>query len=88
MTITIHSKEDFKKMRIAGKLAAETLDFITDYVKPGVSTNSLNDLCHDFIISNNALLIFTSTFIILHVVFSTCSCKFLLYLNDLLHTLH
>ena len=43
MTITIHSKEDFKKMRIAGKLAAETLDFITDYVKPGVTTNELND---------------------------------------------
>ncbi|XVN42134.1 MAG: type I methionyl aminopeptidase [Candidatus Rickettsia vulgarisii] len=55
MTIAIHSKEDFKKMRIAGKLAAETLDFITDYVKPGVSTNSLNDLCHNFIISNNAI---------------------------------
>lgn len=55
MTITIHTKEDFKKMRVAGKLAAEVLDFITDYVKPGVSTNYLNDLCHNFIISNNAI---------------------------------
>jgi methionyl aminopeptidase len=55
MNIKIHSTEDFQKMRIAGKLAAETLDFITEYVKPGVSTNSLNDLCHDFIIANKAI---------------------------------
>ncbi|WP_375327050.1 type I methionyl aminopeptidase [Candidatus Tisiphia endosymbiont of Nemotelus uliginosus] len=55
MTITIHSLEDFKQMRIAGKLAAETLDFITEHVTPGVDTNFLNNLCHDFIISNNAV---------------------------------
>jgi methionyl aminopeptidase len=55
MAITIHSQENFKKMHIAGKLAAETLDFITDYVKPGVSTIYLNDLCHEFIVSNNAI---------------------------------
>jgi methionyl aminopeptidase len=53
--ITIHKLEDFAKMRAAGKLAAETLDFITEYVKPGVSTNYLNDLCHEFIISHNAI---------------------------------
>ena len=53
--ITIHSKEDFKYMRDAGKLAAEVLDFITSYVKPGVSTNELNDLCHDFIIKAGAI---------------------------------
>lgn len=55
MSITIHSTEDFHKMRVAGKLAAETLDFITDYVNPGVTTNSLNNLCHDFIIASNAI---------------------------------
>ena len=55
MSIKIHSEEDFDKMRSAGKLAAKTLDFITEYVKPGVTTNSLNDLCHNFIISNNAV---------------------------------
>lgn len=42
-------------MRVAGKLAAETLDFITDYVNPGVTTNSLNNLCHDFIIASDAI---------------------------------
>jgi methionyl aminopeptidase len=55
MTVTIHHKEDFAKMRIDGKLAAETLDYITNFVKPGISTNALNTLCHDFIISHNAI---------------------------------
>ncbi|AHX05201.1 type I methionyl aminopeptidase [Ehrlichia chaffeensis] len=54
-SITIHSKEDFKYMHNAGRLAAEVLDFITPYVKPGVSTNELNDLCHDFIINAGAI---------------------------------
>ncbi len=53
--ITIHTKDDFEKMRRAGHLAAEVLDYITDYVKVGVATNHLNDLCHDFIIKNNAI---------------------------------
>lgn len=55
MNITIHKPEDFEKMRISGKLAAETLDFITEYVKPGISTNYLNDLCHNFIIEKGAI---------------------------------
>jgi len=55
MTIKLHKEKDFAKMRVAGKLAAETLDYITEYVKPGVTTNELNDLCHDFIIKNNAV---------------------------------
>lgn len=55
MTIKIHGKEDFEKMRIAGRVAAETLDLITEYVQPGVSTDRLNDLCHEFIISKGAI---------------------------------
>lgn len=55
MTIKIHQAEDFDKMRIAGKLAAATLDFITEYVVPGVTTNKLNDLCHEFIIQKGAI---------------------------------
>mgnify|MGYP001332141003 CR=1 FL=1 len=46
---------ELKKMRAAGKLAAETLDFITPHVQPGVSTLKLNDLCHDFILKHNAV---------------------------------
>ena len=55
MSIKIHNKDDFDKMRAAGKLAAETLDFITDYVRPEVTTNYLNDLCHEFIISRGGI---------------------------------
>lgn len=53
--IVIHSPSDFEGMRKAGHLAAQTLDFITPYVKEGVSTQELNDLCHDFIIRHNAI---------------------------------
>ena len=55
MNITIHSQEDFDFMRKAGRLAAETLDFIAPYVKVGVTTNEVNDLCHDFIINAGAI---------------------------------
>jgi len=44
--------EKFEKMRIAGKLASKTLDMITDYIKPGVSTEKIDDLCFEFIRDN------------------------------------
>ncbi len=50
-----HSKKDFVKMRSAGKLAAEVLDYINDFIEPDITTNYLNDLCHQFIIKNNAI---------------------------------
>ncbi|MDA7704972.1 type I methionyl aminopeptidase [Rickettsiales bacterium] len=55
MSITIHNKEYFAKMRIAGRLAAEILDYIGDFVKIGVTTNELNNLCHNKIIENGAI---------------------------------
>lgn len=55
MKIKIHGPQDFKGMRAAGKLAAEVLDYITEYVKEGVTTNYLNDLCHKFIVDNEAI---------------------------------
>jgi methionyl aminopeptidase len=51
----IHSPSDFEGMRKAGHLAAQTLDFITPYVKEGITTQELNDLCHEFIISHKAI---------------------------------
>jgi len=48
MMIIIKKKKDIKKMRKAGKLAAELLDYITPFVKEGVSTEHLNDLCAKF----------------------------------------
>lgn len=47
--------ENFEGMRAAGKLAAEVLDFITPYIIPGVTTEKLDQLCHDYIISHNAI---------------------------------
>ena len=55
MTVKIHKSEDFKKMRVAGTLAAETLDYITEYVVPGVTTDRLNVLCHEFITQRGAI---------------------------------
>ena len=44
--------EKFEKMKIAGNLAANTLDMITDFVKPGISTNKIDQLCYEFIRDN------------------------------------
>jgi methionyl aminopeptidase len=53
--IVIHSSSDFEGMRKAGHLAARTLDFIAPHVKEGITTQELNDLCHDFIVSYGAI---------------------------------
>ena len=51
MTITIKTAQDIEKMRIAGRLASEVLDFIEPYVKPGVTTGELDKLCHDYMVN-------------------------------------
>jgi len=53
--VKLHDAEDFDGMRKAGRLAAETLDFITPYVEPGVSTGRLDELCHDYIRDHGAV---------------------------------
>ena len=53
--INIYNSVDFKSMRKAGLLAAQTLDYITSYIKPKITTDKLNQLCHNFIIENNAI---------------------------------
>ena len=53
--IKIHGAKDFKGMRRAGRLAAECLDFITPHVRPKVSTERLDKMCHDFIIDHDAI---------------------------------
>ncbi len=55
MTVKIHRSEDFEKMRVSGRLAAEVLDYITDFVDVGVTTNHLNELCHNFIVARGAI---------------------------------
>ena len=53
--ITIYTPEDFTGMRAAGQLAAAALDMILPYVQPGVTTASLDKLCHEFILSRGAI---------------------------------
>ncbi len=48
--ITIKSPAEQEKMRVAGRLAAEVLDMIGEHVKPGVTTEELDRLCHDYIV--------------------------------------
>jgi len=48
--VDIKSKADIEKMRIAGKLASEVLEMIGQYVKPGVSTEELDQICHEYIV--------------------------------------
>lgn len=52
--IKIKTKEEIEKMRRAGKLAAQVLEYIEPYVGEGVSTAELDKLCHDFIVKNGA----------------------------------
>ena len=51
MKISIKSSEDINKMRVAGKLAAEVLEMIAPYVKPGISTGELDKLCYEYIVN-------------------------------------
>ena len=49
MTITYKDAEGIQGMRVAGRLASEVLDYLTPHVKPGVTTNQLDQLAHDYI---------------------------------------
>ena len=51
MPVTIKTPDEITKMRIAGRLAADVLHMIAPYVKPGVTTDALNQLCHDYIVN-------------------------------------
>lgn len=53
--IVIHSDEDFVSMRKAGRLASQVLDYITPFVKAGITTDELNTLCHNYITKHGAI---------------------------------
>ncbi len=50
MSVNIKTPEEISKMRVAGKLASEVLDFITPHVEPGITTEALDQLCHDYMV--------------------------------------
>ncbi len=51
MSVTIKTPAEIESMRIAGRLASEVLDFITPHVQPGVTTETLDRLCHDYMVN-------------------------------------
>jgi methionyl aminopeptidase len=51
MTIVIKTSDEIASMRVAGRLAAEVLDFIAPHVRPGVTTGELDRLCHDYMVN-------------------------------------
>jgi len=56
MSITIKTAEEIEKMRIAGRLAADVLDMIEPYIKPGISTVELDNICHDFMVNEQNVI--------------------------------
>ena len=50
MSIIIKSESEIEKMRVAGRLAAEVLEMLEPHVVPGITTNELDKICHDYIV--------------------------------------
>ncbi len=51
MPVVLKTADEIERMRVAGRLASEVLDFITPHVKAGVTTGKLNDLCHEYMVT-------------------------------------
>ncbi len=51
MSVSIKAPQEVEKMRIAGRLASEVLDYITPYVQAGITTGELDRLCHDYMVN-------------------------------------
>lgn len=49
MSVIIKTPEEIEKMRVAGALAAQTLEMIRPHVQPGITTGELDRICHDYI---------------------------------------
>lgn len=53
--IVIKNPEQIEGIRASSKLAAQTLQYVSSFIKPGVSTDSLNDIAHKYIIEHKAI---------------------------------
>ncbi len=51
MAVVMTNPEEIQKMRVAGRLAAEVLEMIEPQIKPGMTTDELNEICNDYIIN-------------------------------------
>ncbi len=50
MTVTIKDAAEIEAMRLAGRLASEVLDYLTPFIRPGVTTNEIDKLAHDYMV--------------------------------------
>ena len=50
MSVSLKSADEIAKMRVAGRLAAEVLDYVAPFVRPGVTTGELDRLCHAYMV--------------------------------------
>jgi len=53
--IKLHGPEGFEGMRNAGQLAARALDMLAEHIKPGITTQQLDDLAFQFCLDNDAI---------------------------------
>jgi methionyl aminopeptidase len=51
MSVPIKTASEIDQMRVAGQLAADVLDMIEEHVKPGVTTDEINQICHDYMVN-------------------------------------
>ena len=56
MSIKIKTEDEIVKMRVAGRLAADVLTMIEPYIKPGVTTEELDRICHDYIVNHQGAI--------------------------------
>jgi len=50
MAVIIKTPDEIEKMRVAGRLAAEVLEMVGEHVRPGITTDQLDQICHDYIV--------------------------------------
>ena len=51
MAVSIKTPREIEKMRVAGRLASEVLDYIAPFVRAGVTTGEIDLLCHDYMVN-------------------------------------
>jgi methionyl aminopeptidase len=56
MAIHIKTADEIQKMRVAGRLAGEVLDFIAPHIRPGITTGQIDRLCHDFQVNHQGAI--------------------------------
>ena len=62
MSINQYNLKDFKKLKKAGEITSQTLDFLEDKIKPGITTNYIDKICVDFL-KSKIIYIFLSNLI-------------------------